>query len=158
MKANLVMLLSFLVYGVVAHPPAVSYLPPGGTVGRGPSAGNLAAPASDSTASTISRPPGSYLPPQGHVVGSRPISQSPVITRPVVSTPIVRPPVSTGPAPRPILPTGHRPIVSPGNTHRPAPRPSIPVNSGAPRPISTGQYHGSGSGYSSRTVGAHAPY
>lgn len=156
MNAKVVILLSCLVYGVVAHPPAVSYLPPGGNVGGRPSAGNLAAPAPDSTASTISRPPGSYLPPQGHVDGSRPISQSPVITRPVVSTPIVRPPVSTGPAPRPILPAGHGPIVSPGNTHRPAPRPSIPVNSGAPRPIST--ISTSGSGYSSRTVGAHAPY
>lgn len=158
MEAKFVILLICLVYGVVAHPPAVSYLPPGGTVGGRPSAGNLPVPAPVSTASTISRPSASYLPPQGHVVDSRPISQSPVITRPVVSTPIVRPPVSTGPAPRPISPAGHGPIVSPGITHRPAPRPSVPVNSGAPRPISTGHYHGTGSGYGSRTVGAHAPY
>lgn len=171
MAAKFVILLSCFVSGIVAGPPATSYLPPGGpVVGRpapvpAPRPIPVPAPApitAPITLPPISRPSPTYLPPSGHGVGSRPIAQGPVISRPVVSAPIVRPPVSTVPAPRPISLVGHGhghghghgPVVSPPIVHRPAPvpRPSVPVNTSPVRP---GYYGGS---HGSRTVGATAPY
>ncbi|KAL7730557.1 hypothetical protein ACLKA6_000552 [Drosophila palustris] len=135
MAATFVLLLSCLVYGAVAYPPASSYLPPGGAVGGRPAvqgpAVSVPAPA------VVSGPSSSYLPPAKRV-GGRPAAQA---SGPAISSPAVQRPVIPVAAPRPIS----SPVVA------------------SPRPISSGHKQssyksGAPAASGSRTVGTHAPY
>ncbi|KAM8702928.1 hypothetical protein ACLKA7_005297 [Drosophila subpalustris] len=169
MAATFVLLLSCLVYGAVAYPPASSYLPPGGAVGGRPA---VQGPAVSVPAPAVgSGPSSSYLPPAKGALNRRPNAQAPP-QGPALSTPSSQRPVA------PVTPAkrvGGRPAaqasgpaISSPAVQRPvipvaAPRPiSSPVVA-SPRPISSGRKQGSyksgaAAASGSRTVGTHAPY
>ncbi|KAM8702926.1 hypothetical protein ACLKA7_005295 [Drosophila subpalustris] len=160
MAATFVLLLSCLVYGAVAYPPASSYLPPGGAVGGRPA---VQGPTVSVPAPAVgSGPSSSYLPPAKGALNRRPNAQAPP-QGPALSTPSSQRPVA------PVTPAqASGPAISSPAAQRPvipvaAPRPiSSPVVA-SPRPISSGRKQGSyksgaAAASGSRTVGTHAPY
>lgn len=152
MAATFVLLTICLVYGAVAHPGVIggsgSY-PVSGGGGRPAVVGPIVA-APVQSASVVSGPSASYLPPPRRVGGRRPAGHGHGYgsSRAAVSAQIIQRPVATGHITRPV-----------GQS----------VGIGASRPISAGIHHGGqysahrvgasgGSRYGHRTVGSHAPY
>lgn len=140
MATTFVFLLICLVYGVVAHPPPSSYLPPSGG-GRLATGGRTVSIPAQSP-SVVSRPSVSYLAPSKRVGSRRPAPHGYASPRP--AAPILQRPVTTAPINRPSIAS---------------------AEISASRPIQTGHHHGThrigtsrGSGYGPRTVGSHAPY
>lgn len=142
MATTFVFLMICLVYGVVAHHPSSSYLPPSGGGRLATGGPTVSIPAQ--SPSVVTRPSVSYLAPSKRVGGRRPASHGYASPRPAVSAPILQRPVATAPINRPSIAS---------------------AGIGATRPIQTGYHHGThrigtsrGSGYGPRTVGSHAPY